>query len=100
MAGYNKTRTTPFRILAYLLYGKYDWITRPSAGVVKLATGPASRSLRIRSADFWEHLYWLEQQCLVEKVEKLQKRGTVTIRLSLPLAYDQLRHQEALDTDE
>lgn len=81
MAGTNKTRTTPFRILAYLLYGKFDWIEIISPGRVRIKTGPASRHLRLRNVKLWECLYWLEQSKLICKVEKHTSKGTVTIHL-------------------
>lgn len=88
MAGHGKTRTTPFRILAYFLYGKYDWIEHINYGKIRVHTGPATRTLRMRSADFWTYLYWLETYKLIGKVEKEQKRGAVIIHLKLPLPWD------------
>lgn len=87
MSGINKTRTTPFRLLVYFLYGKYEWIEYVASGVIRVYTGPATRALRVRSADFWTYLYWLEEQGLVITVEKEQKKGTVLIGLKIPKAY-------------
>lgn len=81
MAGYNKTRTAPFRLLVYFLYGKQDWIEDVGSGIIRVKTGPASRLLRVSSADFWSHLYWLETAGLVVKIQKEKKRGTVLVHL-------------------
>lgn len=83
----SKTRTTPFRLLTYFLYGKYEWIEYVSPGVIRILTGPAARTLRVRSADFWVYLYWLEQTKLVESIEKEQKKGAAIIRLRPPVAF-------------
>lgn len=86
VSGTNKTRTTPFRLLAYFLYGRYDWIEQVSPGVIRIQTGPAARTLRVRSADFWQYLYWLETSKLVESIDKEQKRGSVLVRIKVPTA--------------
>ena len=87
MAGHNKTKTAPFRLLVSLLYGRYEWVERLDTGVVRLHTGPATQTLRLRSARLWEYLYWLEKIKLVERIEKEPKRGTVIVHLSLPTVY-------------
>lgn len=84
MAGTNKTKTAPFRLLVSLLYGRYEWVERVDVGVVRLYTGPATQTLRVRSARLWEYLYWLEKLKLIDRVVKEQKRGTVLIYLKQP----------------
>lgn len=88
MAGVGRTKTVPFRLLTYFLYGRYDWIEYCEMGVIRVKTGPASRALRVSSADLWEYLYWLETSKLVESVRKEHKRGTVLINLYLPTAFE------------
>lgn len=83
----NKTKTAPFRLLAYLLYGKYEWIETLSEGNVRIHTGDAARALRVNSADLWVYLYWLEQTKLISAVAKEKKKGTALITLRVPNAF-------------
>lgn len=90
VAGHNKTKTVPFRLLTYFLYGKFEWIDTIAPGVVRISTGAAARALRVRNADLWEYLYWLEQMKLVKKVSKEKKRGTVILHLIEPHVFEDM----------
>lgn len=85
-----KTKTTPYRILAQLLYGRHEWIENLGQGRIRLHTSKAARSVRVASADLWTYLYWLRDCQLLQEVEKESKRGTALITLRLPLSFTQL----------
>ena len=86
-----RERLIPYRILAYLLYtppslplattGKKPWFVLLGSGRVKLATGVAARRWKVKIAQLWETLWWLEKQGLVAKIEKEKQRGSVIITL-------------------
>lgn len=87
-----KDRLTPYRLLAFLLYSPTQashWIERIDNNQVRIYTGPCSRTFRLKIADIWQHIYWLEEQGLLEKVRKEKKRGTAVIRLKQPTNINQ-----------
>lgn len=86
MAGYNKTKTTPFRLLAYLLYGTQEWIEVTAPGKVRIQTGPASRALRTSTARLWEQLFWIDKMGLAT-VDKARTRGVAEITIHMPRAH-------------
>lgn len=77
----------PYRILAYLLYApliSLEWAESAGANSVRIYTGDAARALRMKNAALWDALYWLEENKLIKKVKKEQKRGTAVVVLKAP----------------
>ncbi len=82
-----RERLIPYRILAYLLYARpiaSEWLESADTNAVRVTTGSASRELRMRNAQLWEALFWLEEQGLVKSVRKEKKRGTALVTLIQP----------------
>lgn len=82
-----RERLIPYRILTYLLYAdeaEHSWLERINDGEIRVTTGEAARSLRLKNANLWQALYWLETNKLVVSVKKEQKRGTAIVCLLPP----------------
>ena len=82
-----RERLVPYRILAYMLYAptaSTEWLSSAGTDKVRVSTGEASRSLRMRNAQLWEALYWLRDNQLIVDVEKERKRGSAIITLLQP----------------
>ena len=86
-----RERLIPYRILSYLLYAPLsgptgiEWAEQASADSVRITTGDAARALRMKNSALWEALFWLEENKLIKKVKKEQKRGTCVIILKQPI---------------
>lgn len=77
-----KDRLLPYKVLGYLLYAEdRPWLVNKKDSTVRLITGDAARFFRLRTAQLWEALYWLEQFKLIAKVEKERKKGSAIIHL-------------------
>jgi hypothetical protein len=80
-------RLVPYRILAYALYANPEdisWIQSVDDTSIRINTGDAARALRMKNANLWEALYWLETNQLISKVKKEHKRGTAILVLKQP----------------
>lgn len=78
-----RTKTNPFRILTYSLYGKQEWISRFQTGLdtdISLKLGPARRALGIQSERFREHLSWLEARGYLRDLELGRGWAFFTVR--------------------
>ena len=63
-----KPRTAAYRLFYILLYGELPWVTWDCGrGIVE--TGKLSRLLRLPSHRVKDHLMWLQEQGVVEKVD-------------------------------
>ena len=81
-----RDRLVPYKVLGYLLYtSNKPWLNSvaPSSMQVRLTTGEAARFFRLKAADLWGALWWLEKAGLI-KVEKEKKRGSALITLKSP----------------
>jgi hypothetical protein len=82
---HSRERLIPYRLLAYLLYAEdAPWIAPVGKRTVRLFTGDAARTLKLKVSLLWEALYWLKKAGLVESVAKEEKRGMALIVLKAP----------------
>lgn len=82
-----RQRTVPYKLLAYMLYGRETWLSRPETGLVRVDTGKMARKLRVSNSRLWEAFEWLAEHKLVTEVVS-SKRGTITARVKKPLTED------------
>ena len=70
-----------------MLYGPtehLEWLSVTIDGRIQIETGPASRQFKIRIAQVWDALNWLQENNIIEKVSKGPKRGVAIIKINPP----------------
>lgn len=80
--GARRLRLVPFKVLALLMYGSYEWLTIAEDGLLEAKLPQMRRTIRVCSETLRGQLEWLQQNNYIEELQL--SRGRAKFRLKTP----------------
>ena len=72
----------PFKVLALLMYGSYEWLTIAEDGLLEAKLPQMRRTIRVCSETLRGQLEWLQSNNYIEELQL--SRGRAKFRLKTP----------------
>ena len=80
--GARRLRLVPFKVLALLMYGSYEWLTIAEDGLLEAKLPQMRRTIRVCSETLRGQLEWLQENNYIEELQL--SRGRAKFRLRTP----------------
>lgn len=77
---FSKNRLQPYKLLALLLYGNYEWAVWRSPDTVEVKTGPLSRLIGVSYGKLREHIDWLVARGYLTYAATDHGKGLLVVR--------------------
>lgn len=91
LGGPKQRRLTPFKVLVFILYGRFDCLEWISPTVVKISLGPFSRLLGLKNYRTRDYLVYLAESGYIENLELSYGKAVCRVALPTPLRNQELR---------